>query len=92
MAGKRTTGRALQRKRARHFRLHPLCVRCQALGRVRVATELDHIVALINGGKDDGEVQGLCAECHKAKTAEDLGHRPYVPRPTIGLDGYPIGR
>ena len=90
----RLRGRALQAIREQHFRLHPLCVRCQAKSprRVSIATELDHIVALTNGGKDfdvDGgsNRQGLCEPCHAEKTAEDLG---YQHRPAIGADGYPV--
>ena len=86
---KRTRGRKLQRIRAQHFAEHPLCVRCQAKGFISLATQLDHIQALINGGKDDGPKQGLCAPCHKEKTAEDLGHT-YKPKVTVGLDGWPI--
>lgn len=55
--------------------MNPLCVHCQAKGIVRLWDELDHIVALTNGGTDtDDNLQGLCADCHKDKTAEDLGH------------------
>ncbi len=64
---------------------------CLAKGRPRAATQLDHIVALDNGGKDFDEdpdnAQGLCDECHKVKTAKDMG---YTRRPTIGADGWPI--
>lgn len=55
------------------------------------AFELDHIVALANGGKDiDSNLQVLCSGpkgCHAKKTARDLGHTP--PR-LIGLDGFPV--
>lgn len=72
----RIRGRRLQRIRAAHFRDNPLCVRCKARGIVREATQLDHIVALVNGGKDvESNRQGLCDDCHAAKTAEDMGHR-----------------
>lgn len=88
----RIRGRRLQRIRAQHFSAHPLCVMCQAKGRVRIATQLDHIVALENGGKDfdqdEGQNrQGLCDDCHKDKTARDLGHKRRVH---IGLDGWPV--
>lgn len=76
--------------RAAHFRLYPLCVRCQAKDppRVTAATELDHRVALVNGGEDVEENrQGLCAACHRDKTNEDMGYKPKVQ---IGADGYPI--
>ena len=66
----------------------PLCVMCKASGRVTLATQVDHIVALVNGGEDNhGNRQALCSECHKAKTRRDLGQRE---RPLIGLDGWPV--
>lgn len=87
----RIRGRKLQRIRQRHFSQHPLCVRCEAKGRISAATQLDHKVALVNGGKDFDEdssnAQGLCDDCHDEKTAEDLGHRQRV---TIGRDGWPV--
>jgi 5-methylcytosine-specific restriction protein A len=53
-----------------------------------VASELDHIVALVNGGGNEEEnLQGLCAPCHVDKTALDLGQRV---KPVIGLDGWPV--
>lgn len=85
----RERGRANQRTRERYFRLHPLCVMCTHSGRVTPATELDHIVALVNGGtNDDSNRQGLCADCHKVKTAADVGKR-YTPPTPIGTDGWP---
>jgi 5-methylcytosine-specific restriction enzyme A len=73
----RIRGRKLQAIRARHFAAHPICVACEAQGRVRMATELDHVIALANGGKDEhGNRQGLCSACHKAKTAKDMGYKP----------------
>lgn len=68
----RTRGRKLQAIRKAHFAAHPLCVICQAEGRIVAATELDHITALANGGKDDGPRQGLCRQCHATKTRRDL--------------------
>lgn len=84
----RERGRTNQRRRERYFRQHPLCVRCEQAGRIRAATQLDHVVALVNGGtNDDSNRQGLCDDCHKAKTAEDLGHQP---KRRFGPDGWPI--
>lgn len=71
----RIRGRELQRIRDEHFRAHPLCVRCLAMDppRYSIATELDHTLALTNGGTDTPDNrQGLCAPCHVDKTAEDL--------------------
>lgn len=85
----RERGATNQRTRERYFRLHPLCVMCEKEGRTNVATELDHIVALVNGGTNaDGNRQGLCAEHHKVKTAKDVG-KTYTPRKAIGPDGWP---
>ena len=72
----RERGTTNQRTRERLLSRNPLCARCEANGRVSVATQLDHIVALANGGtNDDSNRQGLCDECHRIKTDEDLGRR-----------------
>ncbi len=71
----RIRGRRLQARRARFFADNPLCVECRKRGVVRVWTQLDHIIALDNGGLDvESNLQGLCDECHTIKTAKDLGH------------------
>jgi len=84
----RLRGRRLQARRERWFRRHPLCAHCEARGRIVPATELDHIVALVNGGTDTPDNwQGLCSSCHEIKTRKDLGQS------TIGAcdpDGLPI--
>lgn len=86
---RRIRGRTLQRIRALHLRAHPLCGLCQERGHVTPATQLDHIVALVNGGTDTPDNrQGLCDACHLEKTAQDMGHT-YRPRVVIGVDGYP---
>ena len=73
---KRTRGRQLQRIRAEHAKLHPLCVGCLRKGTVREWTQLDHITPLCRGGKDaPSNRQGLCDECHDAKTRTDMGYR-----------------
>ena len=88
MVMKRTRGRTLQRLRERVLRADPLCAACMAAGRIRPATDLDHIVPIFKGGTDDDEnLQGLCAECHAEKTRADLGQQP---RTQVGVDGVPI--
>ena len=68
----RVRGRALQRRRARLFAEHPLCVSCLALGRTRVATIRDHIVPLAEGGADaDSNTQALCVACHDLKSQQE---------------------
>lgn len=68
-APKRITGRKLQRLRAELFARHPLCAECKRHGRVKLATQRDHIKSLEEGGADDdSNVQGLCQDCHDAKS------------------------
>ena len=86
---KRQRGRKLQAIRLRHFRDNPLCVMCEAQGRVRIWTILDHIIPVYKDGPDTPDnKQGLCDECNRIKTAQDMGyeHRPKV---TTGPDGWP---
>ena len=76
---KRIRGRKLQRIRAQAFSEMPLCVKCKEQGRVTAAEELDHVTALCKGGTDTPDNrQPLCKACHKAKTAEDMGHAPRI--------------
>lgn len=83
----RIRGRELQRIRYRHLREHPLCVRCQKRGYIVVATQVDHIIPLCHGGvEDESNRQSLCDECHRIKTAEDMGWRP---RLGCNADGTP---
>lgn len=64
-----------------------LCVVCRAAGRVRVATEVDHVVPRAKGGTDAlANLQAICTPCHKAKTIADAGGKPRV---RIGVDGWP---
>lgn len=78
----RISGRRLLRIREDYRQLQPLCERCikREPPRVRLWTELDHRIALVNGGADfdvdPGQRQGLCDECHAEKTAEDLQRGP----------------
>lgn len=66
----RITGRRLQVRNARLARHAPLCVECLKAGRTEAATEWDHIVPLHLGGLDhESNLQGLCHECHQAKTS-----------------------
>lgn len=71
-ATKRITGRKLQTVRADLFRRNPLCVECKRNGRVTLATQRDHIIPLAEGGPDDEtNEQGLCDDCHDAKSAAE---------------------
>lgn len=60
-----------ERLKARYLRRHPFCVECQAEGRTVLATELDHVRSIGEGGSpdDDANLQGLCTEHHARKTS-----------------------
>lgn len=64
-----------------------LCQPCRRKGKYHSATHVDHIVSKANGGTDDeGNLQAINSECHKAKTAEENGAKPKI---AIGDDGWP---
>ena len=72
-AVKRITGRRLQQIRAFHFAADPLCTECLIEGNVTEAVDLDHKVAIINGGQESPDNrQGLCKRHHDAKTKVDM--------------------
>lgn len=69
---KRITGRRLQAMREALFSRDPLCAECKRHGRFSLATQRDHIVPLAEGGADDHtNEQGLCDECHDAKSQRE---------------------
>jgi 5-methylcytosine-specific restriction protein A len=65
-------------QKARHSYLlhHPLCVTCQAEGRIKAANVVDHIIPH-KGDKqvfwDISNWQSLCKQCHDIKTAKEDG-------------------
>lgn len=67
---------AWQRAREGFLKSHPLCKRCEADGRVVVATVVDHIKPH-RGDKllfwDHDNWQPLCKPCHDRKTAIEDG-------------------
>lgn len=72
----RLTGRRRQVRNARWLAKHPLCVHCDRHGRVTPAVEVDHAVPLHLGGREDRtNLQGLCGNCHKLKTAAEAEDR-----------------
>jgi 5-methylcytosine-specific restriction protein A len=75
----RTTGSALMKTRERIFARDMgmcQCGDCKALGRIRLAEEVDHIVPLWAGGLDvDENRQAINGECHKAKSAAEAAQR-----------------
>jgi 5-methylcytosine-specific restriction protein A len=84
----RMTSRPWSRLREQILRRDPLCVACSAQGRIREATEVDHIVPLAKGGTNSPDnLQALCTDCHKRKTQVDSGNSRKV---AIGEDGWPV--
>jgi len=75
-ATRRERGRPWRRLRAAILSNHPLCVHCLACGRVTPATEVDHRVPLSVGGTDDpANLDPVCTDCHRAKSARDAARR-----------------
>ena len=51
---------------------HYLCQVCMSEDRLTPATEVDHIIPKARGGTDNPDnLQAICAECHKTKTARE---------------------
>jgi 5-methylcytosine-specific restriction protein A len=72
----RTTGRKWMRIRAMVLAAAPLCPDCEAEGRVHVAEEVDHVLALADGGTDDlDNLVGRCRAHHLAKTQRERAAR-----------------
>jgi 5-methylcytosine-specific restriction endonuclease McrA len=73
----RLRGRRLLAQKDRVRLLRPLCPMCSAEGRVVAGVELDHRVALVNGGSNEDEnMDLLCVPHHRLKTAEDMNFAP----------------
>lgn len=67
-----------------------LCQPCLKANRITQASQVDHIKPKAKGGTDDEEnLQAICVDCHKIKTAEDEG-KTLTPRVRIGIDGWPM--
>lgn len=65
----------IERNRMMAFK-KPLCVMCEAKGKVSAAEEWDHIVPLWQGGADaPSNLQGLCHAHHAEKTAAETAAR-----------------
>ncbi|MBO9377901.1 HNH endonuclease [Sphingomonas histidinilytica] len=83
----RTRKRILQRDKH-------LCQPCLKRGVVRPGPEVDHVTPKAEGGtEDDDNLQAICSDCHKRKTAEEAaraqGRRAPRRIVAVGLDGWP---
>ncbi|ARR52145.1 hypothetical protein HY78_01055 [Rhizorhabdus wittichii DC-6] len=71
-----------------------LCQPCLTRGIVRSAPEVDHVTPKAEGGtNDDNNLQAICRDCHRQKTAEESaraqGRRAPRRIVAVGLDGWP---
>lgn len=85
-AAARGYGSRWQRARLAHLAANPLCVRCEAEGRVTEATDVDHHIPHRGDYTlfwDESNWRSLCHSCHSKKTAtEDGGGFPRAPSPS----------
>lgn len=90
----RTRGRRWMRIRAAILARDPICQTCEAKGRVRPSTIVDHVRPLSLGGTDDpSNLAGTCSDCHRDKTARESAEaqgRTYRHRPRFAADGWPV--
>lgn len=73
----RVAGSRWKRIRLEHLADEPLCRMCTQQSRVTLATEVDHIKPLWEGGQeyDRDNLQSLCSPCHIIKTSEEAKRR-----------------
>jgi 5-methylcytosine-specific restriction protein A len=72
----RERGRPWRRRRAAWLTAHPLCCKCEERGFFTRATEVDHVIPLWKGGSDDdSNLQSLCSDDSKVKTAAEAKER-----------------
>ncbi len=86
--GKRIRGsKGVAIRKRRLARTKGLCEHCQAKGKVRLATIVNHIKPLAHGGQDvDENTENLCTSHNDVVTAAEFGHRMKIE---IGADGWP---
>lgn len=64
------------------------CEECTALGRVKIATEVDHKIPKAAGGTDElDNLQAINRECHRRKSIRERG---FELKAAIGVDGWPV--
>jgi hypothetical protein len=79
---KRLRGRAAVAQRQEQLEKEPLCRDCYADGRERPADEVDHILALDDGGSNlPDNLRSLCRDCHRVRTRERLNKKSVIIPP-----------
>lgn len=85
-----------KRLRRAHLSLSPLCVGCEAMGRLSPANTVDHVRPISDGGPAFPGHDGLasyCGPCHSAKTArgtEAGAIKSNKPRKGCDANGNPL--
>lgn len=78
-SAKQGYGSRWRKARVTYLHDHPLCVRCQAKGKMTRATVVDHIIPHEGDQRlfwDTNNWQALCKECHDMKTlTEDIPNK-----------------
>lgn len=77
-------GRPWRRKRARVLARDGYlcqCKQCKATGALKLATEVDHVIPIAEGGTDDeSNLQAMNTDCHKLKTQAEAARGRGVGR------------
>lgn len=64
------------------------CPECALRGRIRLASQVDHITPKAQGGGDSpSNLRAVSRQCHARITLEQQGKRPAR---RIGIDGFPV--
>lgn len=73
--GKGRGGRPWRRKRDRVLKRDLYqCQCCKKVGRVTLATQVDHEIPLFEGGADEEfNLKAICGPCHEAKSKAEAG-------------------
>lgn len=84
-----------RKARADFLAKNPLCRECSQRGRTKIATIVDHIVPIADGGSmwSRSNWQPLCGTCSDAKTAQENVRRRtgrVVPRKGCDASGWPL--
>jgi 5-methylcytosine-specific restriction protein A len=79
-----------ERMRRLHLAQHPVCVMCEAQGKITPAVVCDHIVPHRGDARlfwDSSNFQGLCKHHHDG-SKQQIERRGYSTE--VGVDGWPV--
>lgn len=82
-SAERGYGRRWRRFRRWYLTQHPLCVQCEAEGRLTEATEVHHVIAVRVDASlqyEESNLQSLCHACHSRVTARENQASTKAPR------------